>query len=227
MSTLAAQTRPPRSKRKAAHAAHVSNWPTAAPLVRNSPRGWTPRSLTTIRSAGRRAVGGGCCRRSRPLRPSCRYDHSGSVSAFLAAALPRADDLDGSSGVERLAMAMATSQQPKRRCVVGSTHTNLSDRKSLRCPPSRRVPHKWSGRRPISTWSAQRTFRYETRRTCLSSEGGHRRLCAATSAPAEGSAPHRLRRPRHSAKNQKKPSPKARLPNVPGGTYFKCSQRYA
>jgi hypothetical protein len=38
-------------------AAHVSIWPTAAPLVRNSPRGWTPRSLTAIRSAGRRAVG--------------------------------------------------------------------------------------------------------------------------------------------------------------------------
>ncbi len=36
-----------------------SYWPTAAPLVRNSPRGWTPRSLTTIRSAGRRAVGWG------------------------------------------------------------------------------------------------------------------------------------------------------------------------
>ncbi len=84
------------------------------------------------------------------------------------------------AGVDRL--AMPTSQQPKRRCFVGSTHTNLKDGKSLRCPPSRRVPHKWSGRRPIRTWSAQRTFRYETRRTCLSSEGGHRRLCAATPA---------------------------------------------
>jgi hypothetical protein len=47
---------PPRSKRKAAHAAHVSIWPTAAPLVRNSPRGWTPRSLTTIRLSERRAA---------------------------------------------------------------------------------------------------------------------------------------------------------------------------
>jgi hypothetical protein len=180
--TLAAQTRPPRSKRKAAHAAHVLNWPTAAPLVRNSPRGWTPRSLTTRRSAGRRAVGRGCCHRSRLSRQSCWYDHSGSVSAFLAAALPRADDLNGSSGVERLAMAIVTSRQPERRCFAGSIHTNLRNGKSLRCPPSRRVPHKWSGRRPIRTWSAQRTFRYETRRTCLSSEGGHRRLCAATSA---------------------------------------------
>src|SRR6187402_3386137 len=48
---------PPRSKRKAADAARVPIWPTAAPLVRNSPRGWTPRSLTTTRLCGRRAVG--------------------------------------------------------------------------------------------------------------------------------------------------------------------------
>jgi hypothetical protein len=40
------------------------------------------------------------------------------------------------------------SQQPKRRCFVGSTRKNLRVRKSLRCPPSRRVPDKWSGRRP-------------------------------------------------------------------------------
>jgi len=30
----------------------------------------------------------------------------------------------------------------------GSTHASLTVRESLRCPPSRRVPHKWSGRRP-------------------------------------------------------------------------------
>jgi hypothetical protein len=170
-----------------------SYWPTAAPLVRNSPRGWTPRSLTTIRSTGRRAVRGGCCRRSRPLRRWCRYDISGAASIFLAAiflaaALPCADDL-GAPGVDRL--AMATSRQPKRRCFVGSARTNLRDGKSLRCPPSRRVPHKWSGRRPHKYTAAQRPFRYETRRTCLSSEGGHRRLCATTSPPA--------RRPQHAA----------------------------
>src|SRR6187402_3852931 len=44
---------PPRSIRKAADAADVPIWPTAAPLVRNSPRGWTPRSLTTVRFSGR------------------------------------------------------------------------------------------------------------------------------------------------------------------------------
>ncbi len=60
-------------------------------------------------------------------------------------------------------------------------HANLRVRESLRCPPSRRVPHKWSGRRPNKYTAAQRPFRYETRRTCLSSEGGHRRLCTATS----------------------------------------------
>jgi hypothetical protein len=119
----------------------------------------------------------GCGRPSGPLRRSCRYVISGAASVFLAAALTRGRSQR--AGVDRL--AMPTSQHPKRRCFVGSTHTNLRVRESLRCPPSRRVPHKWSGRRPIRTWSAQRTFRYETRRTCLSSEGGHRRLCAATS----------------------------------------------
>jgi hypothetical protein len=43
------------------------------------------------------------------------------VSAFLAAALPRADDRDRRARVDRLAMAMATSQQPKQRRFVGST----------------------------------------------------------------------------------------------------------
>ncbi len=173
--TLAAQTRPPRSVPERPLRGRVLIWPTAAPLVRNSPRGWAPRSLTTIRSAGRSAVERGCCRRSRPLRGTCRHVISGAASVFLATALPRGRPRR--AGVDRL--AMATSQQPARRCFVGSTCTNLRDRKSLRCPPSRRVPHKWSGRRPIRTWSAQRTFRYETRRTCLSSEGGHRRLCAS------------------------------------------------
>jgi hypothetical protein len=64
--TLAAQTVLRVRQGKAAHAAHVSIWPTAAPLVRNSPRGWTPRSLTTIRWSGRRAV---TWRRRRP-RPT-------------------------------------------------------------------------------------------------------------------------------------------------------------
>jgi hypothetical protein len=68
---------------------------------------------------------------------------------LLAAALTRADDCDRSAGTERL--SMATSQKPKRRCFVGSIPTNLRVQESLRCPPSRRVPDKWSGRRPIDT----------------------------------------------------------------------------
>ena len=61
--------------------------PTAAPLVRNSPRGWTPRSLTTIRWSGRKAVSvvpssapaaSGTPRRGdkRYLVPSCRSPSS-------------------------------------------------------------------------------------------------------------------------------------------------------
>src|ERR1700754_3970854 len=69
-------------KGKAATAAHVLIWPTAAPLVRNSPRGWTPRSLTTIRSSEKRAVAR-CRRRPRPL-PEPRAD----AEAIAATRLP-------------------------------------------------------------------------------------------------------------------------------------------
>jgi hypothetical protein len=185
-------------KGKAANAAHVPIWPTAAPLVRNSPRGWAPRSLTTIRSAGRRAFG-------------WAWPPKGAVTAVVpvrhfrlgerlrcCCAVSRGRSRLARWG-RRLAMAMVTSRQPKRPCFVGSTRPNLRDGKSLRCPPSRRVPHKWSGRRPIRTWAAQRPFRYETRRTCLSSEGGHRRLCPSPLHASGGAMA-----PRESTKNQKK-----------------------
>jgi hypothetical protein len=75
------------------------------------------------------------------------------------------------------------------RCFVGSTHTNLRDGKSLRCPPSRRVPHKWSGRRPYQNMGRAAAFPLRNAEDCLSSEGGHRRLCAANSTPAAPAAP--------------------------------------
>jgi hypothetical protein len=62
--------------------------------------------------------------------------------------------------------------------------TNLRGRESLRCPPSRRVPAKWSGRRPDGYMGRAAAFPVRNAKGCLSSEGGHRRLCAATSGPA-------------------------------------------
>jgi hypothetical protein len=52
-----------------------------------------------------------------------------------------------------------------------------------------------SGRRPHKTRAAKRPSG-PSAEDCLSSEGGHRRLCAATSPTAEGSAPLRPRPPR-------------------------------
>jgi hypothetical protein len=189
--TLAAQTRPPRSQRKGR-----SRGPCIYLAYGRSTCAQLASRVDTKVShddtvSGKESRWCGCGRPSGPLRRACWYGRSGSVSAFLAAALARAADRDQRARVDRL--ATATNQQPKQRC-FGSTHTNLRDGKSLRCPPSRRVPHKWSGRRPIRTWSAQRTFRYETRRTCLSSEGWHRRLCAPRSAPRRR-APAPPRRP--------------------------------
>src|SRR3954470_24054350 len=83
--------------------------------------------------------------------------------------------------------------QPERCCFVGSTPTNLRVRESLRCPPSRRVPDKWSGRRPNKNTGRGSCLPVRNAEGCLSSEGGHRRLCAA-----------RPRRPRNSAKSQKR-----------------------
>ncbi|MGY3229128.1 hypothetical protein ACVWWJ_000612 [Luteibacter sp. HA06] len=124
MSTLAAQTGPPRSMRKAATAAHVPIWPTAAPLVRNSPRGWTPRSLTTIRSAGRRA---------------------NSRSGFALSARPAR-----TSGMGRVFGAHPRGEFPTSGAAVGQ----------------------------IRTWAAVAAFPVRNAKGCLSSEGGHRRLCA-------------------------------------------------
>jgi hypothetical protein len=80
-STLAAQTVLRVRKGKAANAAHGLIWPTAAPLVRNSPRGWTPRSLTTIRLSGRRAGAWSRCR-PRPL-PEPRVDAEAMAGSRL------------------------------------------------------------------------------------------------------------------------------------------------
>jgi len=123
--------------------------------------------------------------RGRPGRPSgpsrrpCRHIIFGAVSAFVAAALPREDDCNRRAGVDGLAIAMATSQQPKQRCFVGSTARTSGLGRVFGAHPRGEFRTSGAAVGQISTWSAQRTFRYGTRRTCLSSEGGHRRLCAS------------------------------------------------
>jgi hypothetical protein len=78
---------------------------------------------------------------------------------------------------------------------VGSTHANLRVRESLRCPPSRRVPHKWSGRRPDRYMGREAAFRSE--RGGLSEQRGWapKALLRDVCAP-EGSAPLSPRPPR-------------------------------
>src|SRR6187402_574970 len=44
---------------------------------------------------------------------------------------------------------------------LSSAHANLRVRESLRCPPSRRVPHKWSGRRPNKNTGRAAAFLFE------------------------------------------------------------------
>jgi hypothetical protein len=79
----------------------------------------------------------------------------------------------------------------------GSPSTQPYRRERPWCPPSRRVPHKWSGRRPIGTRAAIAAFPSRTRRTCLSSEGGHQGLPArrpSVESDGEAEPPPRSRR---------------------------------
>ncbi|PTR32461.1 hypothetical protein C8J98_10514 [Luteibacter sp. OK325] len=177
--TLAAQTILRVREGKTADAAHVSIWPTAAPLVRNSPRGWTPRPLTTIRWSGRRAVG--WCRRRPPA---------------IVGAPGRCGGGGWHPAVEHLPRARAGMPADDAAVRFGSTHANLRARESLRCPPSRRVPHKWSGRRPIRT--RPHSGLSGTKRGGLSEQRGwapKALRCYVT----EGSAPRRPRPPRRRA----------------------------
>src|SRR6187402_2394459 len=133
------------------------------------------------------------------------------------------------TGSEYLPRACACASASAPACLpthdaaarLGSTHANLMVRESLRCPPSRRVPHKWSGRRPDKTTGRAAAFPLRNAEDCLSSEGGHRRLCSATSEPRrpaprrpspEGSAP---RRPSTEGSTPPRPSTEGSAPPRP------------
>jgi hypothetical protein len=163
VSTLAAQTRPPRSRRKGRsrgpciYLAYGRS--TCAELAsRVDTKVSHDDTVEWAESRWR-----GPSRNTQPMRKRLRATGCGTPYSRLRlhrrACLP----------------ASLPTMLPRFR----STHANLRVGESLRCPPSRRVTHKWSGRRPNKYTAAQRPFRYGTRRTCLSSEGGHRRLCAA------------------------------------------------
>jgi hypothetical protein len=152
---------PPRSKRKAAPAARVSIWPTAAPLVRNSPRGWAPKTLPDPEVRAGRAD------EAKPPRLlACRLGRTVNLSALVTIvfARRRIGGRSKSRNVRNSTTAVTDG-------FGGHPHANGSPsgrpyrRERPWCPPSMRVPDKWSGRRPTGTWAAVAAFRYETRRT--------------------------------------------------------------
>jgi hypothetical protein len=106
------------------------------------------------------------------------FVHSGSLSVFFAAALTHTDDRDWRDG-----RALDDGDDPTAGAALlrRLDPTNLRNGERLRCPPSRRVPDKWSGRRPNKYMSRGSGLPVRNAKGCLSSEGGHRRLCAATS----------------------------------------------
>jgi hypothetical protein len=58
----------------------------------------------------------------------------------------------------------------------GSPFTRPYRRERPWCPPSRRVPHKWSGRRPDRYMGRVSGLSLSSAEDCLSSEGGHQGL---------------------------------------------------
>src|SRR6187402_405781 len=99
-------------------------------------------------------VGAGRCRTPGRCGSDGWYAVAGTrlPSTFLASALA-------------LACLHACLPADDAAARFGSTHTNLKVRESLRCPPSRRVPHKWSGRRPNRYMGRVSGLPFRTRRT--------------------------------------------------------------
>ena len=185
---------PPRSKRNAADAAHVPIWPTAAPLVRNSPRGWTPRSLTTIRWSGRRAVGvagvgPGRCRNPRAMRtrrlvrwrapgcpgPSSRLCRRAGIPACLracrrccrASARPTR-----TSGSGRVFGAHPRGEFRTSGAAVGQIRTRAAQRPFL---------VERGGLSEQRGWAPKALRRYVRRLKLYAATSEHQKLCAATS----------------------------------------------
>jgi hypothetical protein len=106
-------------------------------LVRNSPRGWAPKTLPDpeVRVGRARACGGTV---GRHVGTPHEGTHARKVLGNLVAA-PASAFSPWCSGNRR---------GRRRHNANSSPSTQPYRRERPWCPPSRRVPHKWSGRRP-------------------------------------------------------------------------------
>jgi hypothetical protein len=140
---------------KAADAAHASDWPTAAPLVRNSPRGWTPRSLTTTRLGGRRAVGVVPASASAAAGTTGRCGSDGWY-VVVATRLPNTFLASAPAPACLPTMLPRASARPTRTSRFGRV---------FGAHPRGEFRTSGAAVGQIRTRAAQRPFRYETRRT--------------------------------------------------------------
>jgi hypothetical protein len=90
----------------------------------------------------------------------------------------------------------------------GSPSTQPYRRERPWCPPSRRVPHKWSGRRPVRYMGRVSGLSFSNAEDCLSSEGGRQGLPRETP---------KCRERRHSRAREPEGEPSARC-KVQGAT---------
>jgi hypothetical protein len=156
--TLAAQTRPPRFVPEGRCAADV--------LI-----GLRPLHLCGTR------LEGGHRRLSRNLRFAWVEPKRAAASSAGTSARERGGVLQPSAR-DRFRIALVFRERPGPTAAPrnGSPPTPPYRRERPWCPPSRRVPHKWSGRRPNRYMGRVSGLPIRNAEDCLSSEGGRQGL---------------------------------------------------
>jgi hypothetical protein len=135
-----------------------SYWPAAAPLVRNSPRGWAPKTLPDPEAR----VGRAKARQHR--RQVRRHGREGR------------DRQLGSRNRFRIALVFREWPRPTTAPRHGSPSLNRIVVRDLGAYPRGEFRTSGAAVGQIDTWAALAAFPFRTRRTCLSSEGGHQGL---------------------------------------------------
>jgi hypothetical protein len=113
--TLAAQTRPPRFVSESPLRGPCSYWPAAAPLVRNSPRGWAPKALPIPEVRAGRAD------EATALRLLARR-HRQTVRVAPVAVV-RARQRSGEEGAHRAGMVVPAGQPSRPASAAAPTPT--------------------------------------------------------------------------------------------------------
>jgi hypothetical protein len=173
--TLAAQTRPPRSVPERPLRGRVLMWPTAAPLVRNSPRGWAPKALPDpeVRVGRAKARGNIVGRHAGTHAVKQVSRHAGGGADASKAFRNRVPATASAS-----ARGPGTGRGRRRPHTPALLPLHRIVVRDLGVHPRGEFRTSGAAVGQSDTWAASAAFPSRTRRTCLSSEGGHQGLPA-------------------------------------------------